>query len=154
MKTVLSTALRATLFALSPLSAPTAFAAGAGGAPTLMRIAAEPQERPNAVALTTERCVSALKSHDLDAASAACESAVAAARRDFVSAQSALFVPYGYSEEIAIAYNNRAVLHYLDGKLSLAAADANRALSAAALPAVARTAAAIEAARREARTAP
>ena len=57
-----------------------------------------------------------------------------------------LFTARSADEDLAIAYNNRAVLHYVTRRLALAKSDAKQAMSASRLPAIASTAAAIEAA--------
>jgi len=125
---------------LAALAAPTALA---GPAPTLLRLEPEPFERPSAIVRSTERCVALLKTRDLAAAADACESAVTLAEHERASAWGAPFVATAYDEALAVAYNNRAVLNLLSGRLTLASADATRARHAAPLPGIAATAAVI-----------
>jgi hypothetical protein len=148
MKTSLSLILlRSTMLLMSPLAMSTA---GAGPAPTLLRLEPEPFEKPTAVMLTTDRCIALVKARDFAAASAACDSAIAAAQRSRTNSWSTSFMSNAYDERIAIAYNNRAVLNYLSGRLALATADATRARRAAQLPGIDSTVAVISAARRRA----
>lgn len=137
-------ALRALSLACSPL----AFAV-AGAAPavtpkaTLIRIELPALDVATPVTVATESCVELLRARKLEAAERPCNSAVDAAETDRMGAHIGPFGRNGYDQEAAITYNNRAVLHYLSGRLTLAAADAARARAAGPLPAVESTAAVI-----------
>jgi hypothetical protein len=148
MKTSIGlTVLRATMLFMSPLAMSTA---GAGPAPTLLRFEPEPLEKPTAAMLSSDRCVALVKARELAAAAGPCDSAVAAARHERASSWSEWSASRSYDEKLAVAYNNRAVLNYLSGRFTLAAADATRATRAAQLPGIESTAAVIDAARRRA----
>jgi hypothetical protein len=136
-----------TAIALSPAAIPRALA---GPAATVLRLETDSSARPGEAELATARCVSLLKAGALAAAGEACERAVLAAQRDRVETWNAPFGPHASGQELAVAYNNRAVFNYLSGRLTSAAADATRARSAASLPAIEDTAAVIRAARRRA----
>ncbi len=143
------------LRALAVLAVPlAAAAAGAAPAPTLLRLEPEPSEHPTAVMRSTEQCIALVKAHDLGAAADPCQSAVVAAERERASSWSAPFVTSATDESLAVAYNNRAVLNYLNGRLSLAAADATRARHAAVLPGIDGNVAVLDAARRRAASTP
>jgi hypothetical protein len=122
---------------------------------TLVRIAAAVPDRPDRVAAATGVCVTSIENGDRAAATRACDHAIAEARFAWADS-SASFLHDDWRHDLAIAYNNRAVLRYVSGALELAAADARRARPAAAdLPAVRETGAVIDAAlRRLGSTAP
>ena len=140
MKSPLLLALRACALFCSPLAMSTAV-----GAPTLIFFEPTPLDRPTAVQAAIDVCVNFVKAHELDAASRPCDVALSAAQRDGTGAWSVAFTPRLFAEQIAVAYNNRAVLRLLSGQLELAAADASHAMKAAPLPGIASTVEAIRA---------
>ena len=145
MKSSLLVAIRACALFCSPLAMSTAV-----GAPTLIFFEPTPLDRPTAVEAAIEVCVNFVKARELGAASGPCDAAVSAARRDAAGTWTVAFTPHRRAEQIAVAYNNRAVLHLLSGQLELAAADASHAIKAAPLAGVTSTAEAIRARQRAA----
>ena len=121
-------------------------AAAASPAPTLIRLETGPLDTPTPMTEATDACVARVNAGDFDAATPACDSAVSIARRSREEPGSVLFTARSADEDLAIAYNNRAVLHYVTRRLALAKSDAKQAMSASRLTAIASTAAAIEAA--------
>jgi hypothetical protein len=114
--------------------------------PTLIRMELGPLDSPSVLTISVEKCVALVEARDLAGAAPACDQAVSAARRGRVQPLSVVFAARAADEDLAIAYNDRAVLHYLSGRLELAVADIRRASRASRIPAVGLTAAAIEAA--------
>jgi hypothetical protein len=121
-------------------------AAAAMPAPTLIRIEVGALDTPDLLTISIEKCVALVQARDFDAARPACNGAVSAARRPREQSSLAIFASRAISEDLAVAYNDRAVLYYVSGQLALAAADARRATNASRDSAVAQTAAVIEAA--------
>lgn len=115
-------------------------------APTLVRLELSPLDTSTALTAALESCASLVKSGRLGDAQVACDHAVRSAQVERAESASS---PLGYrpGQELAVAYNNRAVLHYLRGELALAAADSARALAIAPSRAIESTAAFIDAAR-------
>ncbi len=119
-------------------------AAAAVATPTLVRFEVSPLDHATPLTVALDSCTTLIKAGRLAEADAACAQAIRAAQTE--RAQSRTWVvsdrPY---LGLAAAYNNRAVLHYLQGNLTEAAADSSRALNVAQTPALASTAAFIEA---------
>jgi hypothetical protein len=115
---------------------------------TLVRIETATPDRPDRLAAATDLCVTSIKKGDRAAATRACDHAIAEARFAWAISNASFFHDE-WRYDLAIAYNNRAVLRYVSGAVELAAADARRARPAAAdLPAVRETGEVIDAALR------
>jgi hypothetical protein len=115
---------------------------------TLVRIETATPDRPDRVAAATDLCVASIKKGDRAAATRACDHAIAEAKFAWAISNASFFHDDG-RQDLAIAYNNRAVLHYVSGAVELAAADARRAQPAAVdVPAIRETGAVIHAALR------
>ena len=114
-------------------------------APTLVRFYLGPLDQPTALTIALDSCTTLVKSGHLAEADAACDRAVHAARTDRAERGGSL-ITTNTDEGLAAAYNNRAVLRYLQGEMSAAVADSNRAVTIAPSAAVASTAAFIDAA--------
>jgi hypothetical protein len=149
MKSPLLLAIRACALFCSPLAMSTAV-----GAPTLIFFEPTPLDRPTAVETAIDVCVNFVKAHQLEEASRPCDVALSAAQRDSAGTWTVAFTPRLFAEQIAVAYNNRAVLRLLSGQLERAAADASHAMKAAPLPGIASTAEAIRAKQRGVAAAP
>jgi hypothetical protein len=130
---------------VSTAAMPAASAAPVSG-PTLIRLEVSPFDAPSRLTVSVDNCVARIASRDLSGAMAACDAAVSAARDARMQSSVTLFASGAGDEDLAIAYNDRAVLHYLSGRLELAAADARRAASVSRLDGIAGTSAAIQAA--------
>ena len=115
---------------------------------TLIRLELAPLDAPSAATLATESCVAHVKAGDFAAPIQPCNSAITAAERESLESRIGLVRNRGSAEDIAAAYNNRAVLRYFSGRLELAAADASRANSHSRSEATRNTAAAIDFARK------
>ena len=94
---------------------------------TLIRLELAPLDSPSAATLATESCVAYVKSGDFAAASRPCDSAVMAAERQLAASRTGPVGSRGSDLDVAVTYNDRAVLRYLSGRTDLAAADASRA---------------------------
>lgn len=115
---------------------------------TLIRLELAPLDAPSAATVATESCVAYVKAGDFAAASRPCDSAIAAAERESAQSRAGPVWSSGSEENVAVTYNNRAVLRYFSGRLDLAAADASRANFRSRSEATRNTAATIDAARK------
>lgn len=92
---------------------------------TVTVLESAPGSSKTALELHTANCVNALRSRELEAATADCERAVLAARAVRLAA-TPFERAYGggaQSIELAVAYSNRAVLYHLAGNATKARAD-------------------------------
>ena len=137
-----STNIRALAVLCSPLSMSAAGAAVAP-APTLVRLDLTPFDRPTPFTEAINSCVALITAHDFAVATGACDGAVTAARRDHNEERARYTTASARAAHLAVAYNDRAVLHYVQGELALAAEDSARALGAENSPAIEATAAAV-----------
>jgi hypothetical protein len=81
-----------------------------------------------AAAYSTNLCVGFIASRQMKEAHKACDAAVRAAKRERTQLSSWMVSSrQAYNEQIAIAYANRAVLHYLSNDPEAAAVDLNKA---------------------------
>jgi len=138
--------VRALAIACSPLSMPAAAATLA--APTLVRLEVAPYDAEAPFAASLNHCVSLIVARDYGAAAGACDAALSVARLEATDPGSLLSKTGIRDTNLAIAYNDRAVLHLRSGALGPARADIRRALRADPSPAVEATAHAIDAADR------
>jgi hypothetical protein len=81
--------------------------------PTLVRWITAPLDPQSPLVMQTNACVTAITGKDYTAAKLACDSAVRSARYERATA-SPFSMSTAYSD-LAVAYSNRAVLHYLLG---------------------------------------
>jgi hypothetical protein len=140
----LSTTVRALVLLCSPLPMSAAGAAVAP-APTLVRFDPRTIDRPTPLSDAVNSCVSLITAHDLAAASTACDTAVSLARHPHSQETTDFADRPLRTRDLAIAYNDRAVLHYLAGEIGLASDDSTRALDAKRTSATEATAAAVRA---------
>jgi len=98
------------------LSSPVARAASSVPAlrPTLIRTEGGPFDERSAVTVSVDNCMALIESYDLAGAMTAVDAAVSA-RRARGQSSWATFVSGGERERLAIAYNDRTVLHCLSG---------------------------------------
>jgi hypothetical protein len=93
--------------------------------PTLVRWITSPLDAASPLVKLTDACVAAITGKDYTQAKRACDGAVREARYERVTLS-----PYASgdaSSDLAVAYSNRAVLHYLLGNTQQAQQDFNAA---------------------------
>jgi hypothetical protein len=95
----------------------------------LTRFESSPFGRQEPIFDTTNRCVAAIRLHEWSEAHQACDDAVAAGLQGFEHAP--MGASTAQSNDLALAYTNRAVLRYLTGDVCAARQDIARAATLA-----------------------